>query len=170
MQEPSGSRTGQPHPFLFPRWTNSLRTVVAVVAVIAPVYWVLVVAYGASPRTIDVGYAPAQPVAYSHTMHAGTLGMDCRYCHNTVEDSPHASIPPTQTCMNCHANITIKDSAKLTQVRESYATGMSIEWIRIHDLADFAYFNHSAHVRRGSAAFPVMAAWIGWRWCIRPSG
>lgn len=136
-------------PLTFPKWTNSLRVVFAVAAGVAPVYLVLLVAYGASPKTTDVGYAPPQPVAYSHALHAGKLGIDCRYCHTTVDDSPHASVPPTQTCMNCHANIKIKDSPKLTPVLESYATGMPIEWVRVHDLPDYAYFNHSAHVRRG---------------------
>ena len=97
---------------------------------------------------MDIGYEPKQPVAYSHALHVGKLGMDCRYCHNTVEISSQASIPPTQTCMNCHGTIRTQ-SDKLLPIRESYATGMPVEWIRVHDLPDFAYFNHSAHVRRG---------------------
>jgi hypothetical protein len=81
-------------------------------------------------------------------MHAGELGMDCRYCHDTVEQAACAAIPPTQTCMNCHKLIN-PDSDKLLLVRESYATGMPIAWVRVHDLPDYVYFDHSAHLRAG---------------------
>jgi hypothetical protein len=104
--------------------------------------------YIADPITQRVGYQPKQPVPYSHALHAGELGIDCRYCHDTVEQTASASIPPTQTCMNCHAKIR-STSEKLIAVRESYALGMPIEWVRVHDLPDFVYFNHSAHVNRG---------------------
>jgi len=134
--------------FAFPKWANTIRPLLTVFAVVVPVYLVLVFAYGASPRTTDVGYAPLQPVPYSHSLHAGQLGMDCRYCHTTVEEAAHAAIPPTQTCMNCHASIRT-ESDKLIRVRQSHALGMPIEWVRIHDLPDYVYFNHSAHVSRG---------------------
>ncbi len=134
--------------FVFPKWVNTIRPAVAVLLLGGPVYAVLLVAYGASPKTTDVGYAPKQPVAYSHAIHAGDLGIDCRYCHNTVETAAFAAIPPTQTCMNCHAAIR-SDTAKMLPVRQSYATGMPIEWVKIHDLPDYVYFDHSAHVRRG---------------------
>jgi hypothetical protein len=87
-------------------------------------------------------------VPYSHALHAGELGIDCRYCHNTVEQAAHAAIPPTQTCMNCHTNI-YPESPLLLPVRESYATGLPMRWVRVHDLPDYVYFNHSAHVNRG---------------------
>jgi hypothetical protein len=109
---------------------------------------VLLVWYGFSPKTTDVGYAPEQPVPYSHALHAGEMGIDCRYCHNTVESAAHAAIPPTATCVNCHAKVRAR-SEKLTAVRSSYATGMPVPWVRVHDLPDYVYFNHSAHVRRG---------------------
>jgi hypothetical protein len=139
--------------FVFPRWVNLLRPGLAIGLAVVGLYVVVVFAYGASPQTTDVGYAPEQPVPYSHALHAGELGMDCRYCHTTVEVAAGAAIPPTQTCMNCHANIR-RDSEKLTPVRERYyeegvAAGMPVEWIRVHDLPDYVYFNHSAHVRRG---------------------
>lgn len=134
--------------YTFPRWTEILRPAVAGGAVGGLLYVIVVVTFGFSPETTDVGYAPEQPVPYSHALHVGQLGMDCRYCHNTVEQAAHAAVPPTQTCMNCHANVRA-NSEKLIPVRESYATGMPIEWIRIHDLPDYAYFNHSAHVLRG---------------------
>jgi hypothetical protein len=114
----------------------------------ALLYLVVLVWYGGSPKTTDVGYRPEQPVPYSHALHAGELGIDCRYCHNTVDTAAGAAIPPTQTCMNCHAKIR-SQSAKLIPVQESYATGLPIRWIKVHDLPDYAYFNHSAHVSRG---------------------
>ncbi|HEX6851908.1 MAG TPA: cytochrome c3 family protein [Candidatus Polarisedimenticolaceae bacterium] len=135
--------------FSFPKWVDRLRDVLgAILLGILPIYLVILVWYGASPRTTDVGYAPVQPIPYSHALHAGQLGIDCRYCHNTVENAAHAAIPPTQTCMNCHAKIRTT-SPKLVALRESYTTGMPIPWVKVHDLPDYAYFNHSAHVRRG---------------------
>jgi hypothetical protein len=135
--------------FVFPEWVDRLTPVLALLFLgVLPAYLVLVVWYGFSPRTTDVGYAPEQPVAYSHALHAGQLGIDCRYCHSTVEMGAHAAVPPTQTCMNCHAHIRTK-SDKLLLVRQSSATGDPIPWVRVHDLPDFVYFNHSAHVRRG---------------------
>jgi hypothetical protein len=134
--------------FVFPKWTNRLPYILGAALIIAPAYAVVLVTYGASPKTTDVGYAPQQPVAYSHALHVGRLGIDCRYCHNTVEVAARAAIPPTQVCMNCHAGI-LAQSGKLVPVRESFATGMPIEWIRVHDLPDYVYFNHSAHVSRG---------------------
>lgn len=139
---------GRPGRFVFPPWTNLARPILAISLVAAPVYLVALVWLGASPKTTDVGYQPEQPVPYSHALHAGDLGIDCRYCHNTVEVAAKAAVPPTQTCMNCHSKIRTA-SAKLISVRESYATGVSVPWVRIHDLPDYVYFNHSAHVRRG---------------------
>jgi menaquinone reductase, multiheme cytochrome c subunit len=135
-------------PFIFPKWFNGIRNAVAVIGAVLPLYVVLVVAYGADPVTTDVGYMPTQPVEFSHALHAGELGMDCRYCHNTVEEAAHAAIPPTQTCMNCHHQIQ-NDSPKMVKVIESYRTGEPIEWVRIHDLPGYSYFNHAAHVNRG---------------------
>ena len=136
------------HIFIFPKWTWVLRPAVAVGAVGGLLYATVVVAFGFSPKATDVGYQPVQPVPYSHALHVGQLGMDCRYCHTTVEHTAAASIPPTQTCMNCHKMVR-SGSEKLIPVLESYATGMPVEWIRVHDLPDYVYFNHSAHVRRG---------------------
>jgi hypothetical protein len=115
---------------------------------VGAIYLVVIVNYGFSPQATDVGYEPIQPVPYSHALHAGRLGMDCRYCHNTVEETSHAAIPPTQTCMGCHSKIKT-DSPRLAAVRESYTTGNSVPWVKVHDLPDYVYFNHSAHVRRG---------------------
>jgi len=134
--------------YLFPRWSNLLLPTAIVVGLVAPLYVVLMVAYGFSPKTTQVGYQPFQPVPFSHAMHAGELGMDCRYCHTSVEHAAFAAIPPTQTCMNCHTQIR-KDSPKLVKVQESYQTGLSIDWIKVHSLPDYAYFDHSAHISRG---------------------
>lgn len=134
--------------FHFPRWSNLLRPGIALTLAGAPLYLVTLLYLVGSPRTTDVGYAPRQPVEYSHALHAGQLGIDCRYCHNTVEHEAFAAIPPTQTCMNCHAKVRA-NSDKLVLVRESYATGMPIPWVKIHDLPDYAHFNHASHVRAG---------------------
>lgn len=89
-----------------------------------------------------------QPVQFSHKHHVEGLGIDCRYCHTSVEKSPFAGIPPTRTCMNCHSQIWAK-SPMLEPVRESYRTNQSIPWNRVHNLAEFVYFNHSIHVKKG---------------------
>jgi hypothetical protein len=104
--------------------------------------------YFFSPEYTDVGYQPVQPVAYSHKVHAGDLGIDCRYCHTGVERQAHANVPPTRTCMNCHTMIKT-ESEKLALVRNSFTAEVPMEWIRVHDLPDFAYFNHSAHINAG---------------------
>lgn len=92
--------------------------------------------------------AREQPVPFSHKHHAGELGIDCRYCHTSVEVSAKAGIPPTQTCMNCHSQIWL-DSPTLEPVRASFRSGESIEWIKVHDLPDFVYFDHSIHISKG---------------------
>ncbi len=92
--------------------------------------------------------AREQPVPFSHAHHVGGLGIDCRYCHTSVENSNFAGIPPTKTCMNCHSQIW-NTSPTLEPVRASFRTGASIEWTRVNDLPDFVYFNHSIHVNKG---------------------
>src|SRR5262245_41249699 len=89
-----------------------------------------------------------QPLQFSHAHHVGGLGIDCRYCHSSVEQSAFANIPPTKTCMNCHSQIWIT-SPYLEPVRSSFRTGESLQWTRVHNLPDFVYFNHSIHVRIG---------------------
>lgn len=89
-----------------------------------------------------------QPIQFSHKHHVGGLGLDCRYCHTSVEDSAFAGIPPTRTCMNCHSQIWVT-SPMLEPVRTSFATGKPLQWKRVHNLADFAYFNHSIHINKG---------------------
>lgn len=137
-----------PTPPIFPRWVDSLKPVVGGLVALAPLYGLALLYYGGSPATTDVGYQPEQPVRYSHALHAGELGIDCRYCHDTVEQAAHAAIPATETCMNCHAAI-FAQSELLAVVRESHASGLPLAWIRVHDLPDYAFFDHSIHVQRG---------------------
>jgi hypothetical protein len=112
-------------------------------ALVIVLFW-----YYGSPQFIEVGYRPTQPIPYSHKLHAGDLGLDCRYCHSQVEISPAANIPSVQTCMNCH-RIIGQDNEKLLPLRESWASGKPIQWVRVHKLPDYVYFNHSAHLRAG---------------------
>src|SRR5580765_5441026 len=100
------------------------------------------------PEFTRVGYAPEQPVPFSHELHAGKLGMSCVYCHSNVERSPHATVPNSQTCMNCHQT-SKPTSPLLSPVRESFAKGTPVELKRVHRLPDYAYFNHAQHVNRG---------------------
>ena len=104
--------------------------------------------YYGSPKFTDVGYRPIQPVPYSHKLHVAELGLDCRYCHASVETSSVANIPPTQACMNCHSLVK-RDSEALAPIRQSAASGQPMRWIRVHKLPDYAYFTHRAHVAAG---------------------
>ncbi len=137
--------------FNFPPWATTIRAYVPLLLAGGAVYLVVLVWYGGSPLTIDVGYAPVQPVPFSHALHAGQLGMDCRYCHTHVEKAAHANVPNTQTCMNCHEKLVKAKSPVLQPARDSWVTNMPVPWVKIHDLPDFVYFNHSAHVTRGVA-------------------
>jgi hypothetical protein len=101
-----------------------------------------------SPYGTRVNVPIEQPVPFSHRQHVGNLGIDCRYCHMAVEVSAFADIPPTHTCMTCHSQILV-NSPILEPVRRSFETGQSIAWNRVHDLADFAYFDHSIHIDKG---------------------
>ncbi len=101
-----------------------------------------------SPWVTRQGQRPDQPIPFSHKHHVEGLGLQCQYCHTTVEVSSYAGIPPTKTCMNCHAQIWT-NAALLQPVRDSWATGESIKWIKVHDLPDYVYFNHSIHVNKG---------------------
>ncbi|HBC45634.1 MAG TPA: cytochrome C [candidate division Zixibacteria bacterium] len=133
---------------IFPEWTNKIPAALAIgvailVVAVTGFFW-----YYGSPWYTDVGYRPQQRVRYSHKLHAGDLGLDCRYCHYDIEISSVANIPPTQVCMNCHKTI-LTESERLLSVRESWATGVPIKWVRVHNLPDYAYFTHSAHLHAG---------------------
>jgi len=136
---------------LFPKWTNKLPAIATILAVLGAPSVVFLIWYYFSPWNTDVGYQPEQPVPYSHKLHAGLFGMDCRYCHQNVEKGPHATIPPSQTCMNCHT--LIKTQSKLLEpIRESWKAAalgndtQPVPWVKVHLLPDYAYFDHSAHV------------------------
>lgn len=142
----------------FPGWIDRLIPLIAVGLLVGGGYVGGAVYFGASPYALDVGYKPEQPIPFSHALHAGKLKMDCRFCHNTVEKAAMAAVPATATCGKCHAGLdngiavttTVHaNSPKLQLVRESLVTNKAIRWEKVHDLPDYAYFNHSAHVRRG---------------------
>jgi hypothetical protein len=101
-----------------------------------------------SDYSTGVGIVQPQPVQFSHEHHVSGLGIDCRYCHTSVEESSFAGMPSTHTCMTCHSQIW-NESPQLAPVRESYRTGVPLAWTRVHDLPDFVYFNHSIHVQKG---------------------
>lgn len=103
-----------------------------------------------SSYATNQGIVRAQPVPFSHEQHVSGLGIDCRYCHGTVETAAYAGMPTTKICMNCHEQIWV-GSETLAPVRESYKTGKPLEWSRVHRLSDFVYFNHSVHVNKGVA-------------------
>src|SRR5207237_6076855 len=116
------------------------------VCILAFLGWVLAVV-ARSPYVTTIGITRAQPVQFSHQHHVNGLGIDCRYCHTSVEVSAYPGMPQTKICMNCHQQIWT-GSPLLEPVRESYRTGKPIEWTRVHRLGEFVYFNHSVHVNK----------------------
>lgn len=134
---------------LFPKWADRVpkRLQLGIIVLITAIvfgFW-----YFGSPEFLEVGYAPEQPIPYSHDLHAGELGIDCRYCHGGAEVSAAASIPSTQTCMTCHETIETDNPELLDPLFESWETGDPIEWIRVHKLPEHSYFDHSIHVNAG---------------------
>jgi hypothetical protein len=136
-------------PQIFHRSFNTLSkvSIFGAVFILAALGWVVAAVYR-SPYVTAADVARLQPVPFSHEHHAGRLGIDCRYCHTTVEESPFAGIPPTKTCMNCHSQMWV-GSEMLEPVRESYRAGKSIAWERVHNLPQFVYFDHSIHLNKG---------------------
>ena len=137
---------------LFPRWANLLPLKIALFLGFAATTVVVGFAYYATPKATRVGYMPDQPVPFSHKLHVGELGMDCRYCHSKVEESNHSNIPSAQTCWNCHSQVKT-DSPKLAAVKEAVETGKPIRWVQIHETPDYVYFNHAAHVNSGISCY-----------------
>ena len=133
---------------IFPKWTNKLPLFVLVGGVLLGGGVVTGVTYYFTPKYTRVGYQPVQPVSFSHKIHSGELGIDCRYCHNMVEDSWFSNIPAADTCMKCHSTV-LADDPRLAPVRESFETGKPIPWVQIHKTPDYVYFNHAVHVTRG---------------------
>ena len=153
----------------FPPWIDRLRPLAGIALVVVPVYVIGVVYYAGSPQTTDVGYTPTQPVPYSHALHAGDLGIDCRYCHTTVDDAAFAALPPTSVCMNCHKLIA-RDSPKLAAVRESAASGKPVHWVQVHDLPNYAYFDQCACDPRRGLRRHVTAGSTRWSRFPKSSG
>jgi len=133
---------------LFPKWSNTVPLKLIAVVSILGVTVVGGVTYYFTPKYTRVGYSPKQPVAYNHYLHAEQLGIDCRYCHSYVDESGYANVPDAETCMNCHSQVK-SDSPQLAPIRASYESGEPVEWVRIHKVPDYVYFNHAVHVNRG---------------------
>lgn len=133
---------------LFPKSVNRLPLQIVVYVVVLSGLVTAGTAYYATPKYTRVGYEPIQPVPYSHALHAGQLGIDCRYCHSNVERSGFANLPTAQTCMNCHSQVKT-NSPLLAVVRRSYETGRPVPWVQIHQVPDYVYFNHAIHINRG---------------------
>ncbi len=134
---------------IFHRSTNSISriTILATVVLVTGLLWAAL-ELQRSPYVTYAGVAHMQPVPFSHQHHVSGLGLDCRYCHTSVEVSGYAGIPPTKTCMNCHSQIWT-NAPLLEPVRESFRTGKSLIWTRANDLPDFVYFDHSIHINKG---------------------
>jgi hypothetical protein len=162
---------------IFHRSTNTLSrlSIFGAVFIIAA----LVIVTGVvirSPYMTEAQVVREQPAPFSHKHHVSGIGIDCRYCHTSVEDSSFAGIPPTKTCMNCHSQVWA-DSPTLEPVRASYREERLLEWTRVNDLPDFVYFDHSIHVHRGvqcaTCHGPVESMPLTWRentlfmeWCL----
>jgi len=134
---------------IFHRSANTLSrvSILGAVAIIGALGWIAGVVIR-SPYLTEVGVVRHQPIPFSHKHHVGGIGIDCRYCHTSVETSSFAGIPPTKTCMNCHAQVWA-DSPTLEPVRASFRDNKPIHWTRVNNLPDFVYFDHSIHVRKG---------------------
>tara|TARA_A100001015_G_C14894221_1_gene673712 strand:+ start:148 stop:795 length:648 start_codon:yes stop_codon:yes gene_type:complete len=133
---------------IFPKWFNFLPIVVLIsltiiLGSVIHVFW-----YWLSPKHLNVGYKPKQPIAFSHALHVNKVGIDCRYCHSNVEKAAHSNIPTTETCMNCHNQVKT-DAKEIKKLTKYYESGKPIEWVKVHMLPDYVYFNHAAHVNVG---------------------
>jgi hypothetical protein len=134
---------------IFHRSTNTISrvSIFGAIFIVAGAVWVAA-ELQRSPYNTRAYVAREQPVQFSHKHHVTDDGIDCRYCHTSVENSAFAGIPPTKTCMNCHSQL-FADSPYLAPVRESFSSGQPIKWTRVHDLPDFVYFRHDIHVAKG---------------------
>ena len=165
-------------PQIFKSSTNSLARTSIILAVVAlgGLGGALFELIANSSYATRQGEVREQPIPFSHAHHVGSMGIDCRYCHTGVENSQHAMVPPTKTCMNCHSQIWI-NSSTLEPVRDSYQTNESIRWTKVNDLPDYVYFNHSIHIKKGVGCetchgrvdtMPLMyqEASLQMRWCL----
>jgi len=162
---------------IFHRSTNTIsRVSILVVAVVVGAALWFFIEMQRSPYYTHQDIVPPQPVPFSHQHHVGGLGLDCRYCHTSVEVSSFAGIPPTKTCMNCHSQIWT-NAAILEPVRQSFRSGASLTWTRANNLPDYVYFDHSIHINKGVGCndchgpvdrMPLMYAYgsLQMEWCL----
>jgi hypothetical protein len=136
-------------PQIFHRSTNTLSrlSIFGALFLVAGLLWGIAT-FNRSAYMTQERVARTQPVQFSHKHHVGELGIDCRYCHTTVETAARATVPPTETCMSCHSQIWLQ-SPFLEPVRASFRSDQSIQWVKVHDLPDFVYFNHGVHIQKG---------------------
>lgn len=160
----------------FPRWSNWLPLKLAICSFVIVCGLTAGTWYYVTPKYTKVGYEPIQPVPFPHDIHVTQLGMDCRYCHSFVEVAAHSNVPTTQTCIACHQQVQ-KDNPKLEPVRASWKTQDPVEWVWIHRLPDYVFYNHAAHVNRGISCaschgqvnhMPAMydAKPMSMKWCL----
>lgn len=145
--------------FHFPTWVNKFTLLVVGGGLAVAGYLATCLFAAIHPSIVNVGHKPKQPIPFSHKLHAGQLKLDCRYCHNTVEQAGHAAVPPSATCGNCHGgnrvagrdlSVVHPESPLLQPLRDSLEEEeRPLLWERVHDLPDFVFFNHSAHISRG---------------------
>lgn len=136
-------------PQIFPRQANSLVSVVLWGGIVGlAALAIVLITLGSSAHDTGVNTTPEQPVPFSHDHHVGGLGIDCQYCHTSVEQSDFAGLPPTRTCMTCHSQLWT-NAEMLAPVRQSLTRNEPIRWVRVHDLPDFVYFSHRVHVNNG---------------------
>jgi hypothetical protein len=134
---------------IFHRSANAIAkgSIIGGIALVGLLSW-LVYQFNRSPYVTNEHVQLEQPVPFSHQHHVAGLGIDCRYCHTSVEESSFAGIPPIATCMNCHSQIWT-NAPLLEPIREAYRSGIPVQWERVHRMADFVQFNHSIHVKKG---------------------
>jgi len=162
---------------IFHKFTNTVSrvSIIGGLLAIAALLWATGV-WLRSPYVTGVGVPRDQPVPFSHKHHVGGLGLDCRFCHTSVETSTFAGLPPTKTCMTCHSQVWA-DAPMLEPIRQSFRSERPVEWTRVHDLPDFAFFNHSIHVAKGVGCttchgavdhMPLMwrEASLNMEWCL----
>lgn len=135
-------------PDVLPKWAHRLPRLLAILMALSGAGLVTGAAYYFTPKFTHVGYAPMQPASFSHKTHAAQTGIDCRYCHASVETRAEAGLPSASLCMNCHGQI-LKGDERLELVRDKAAAGAPVPWVRVHRLPDYVFFNHAAHVQRG---------------------
>jgi hypothetical protein len=133
---------------IFPKGANKLPLKLLIALILIGGAFFAFIYYYLNPAYMRVGYSPVQPVSFSHAVHVGQLGMDCRYCHTSVDKWATSSVPDAKTCMACHSMIK-SDSPALAPIREAYKNNTPVKWVKIHKAPDYVYFNHAVHVNRG---------------------